>query len=66
IFGIDFEQHFSSELEELQDMERDGLLKVEDRNIKVLPEGRLLIRNIAMVFDQYVKAKKEQRFSRTI
>ncbi|MCS6997779.1 MAG: oxygen-independent coproporphyrinogen III oxidase [Aquificaceae bacterium] len=65
-FDIDFEEHFSQELEELTDMEREGLLKLEDRAIKVLPEGRLLIRNIAMVFDQYVKGKKEQRFSRTI
>ncbi|MDW8032197.1 MAG: oxygen-independent coproporphyrinogen III oxidase [Aquificaceae bacterium] len=65
-FDIDFEEHFSQELEELSDMEREGLLKLEDRAIKVLPEGRLLIRNIAMVFDQYVKGKKEQRFSRTI
>ncbi len=65
-FGINFEEHFSQELEELQDMERDGLLKIENRSIKVLPEGRLLIRNIAMVFDQYIKSSKEQRFSRTI
>ncbi|MFN7064984.1 MAG: oxygen-independent coproporphyrinogen III oxidase [Aquificaceae bacterium] len=66
MFGIDFELYFSSELEELKDMERDGLLKIEGRAIKVLPEGRLLIRNIAMVFDQYIKTAKEKRFSRTI
>ncbi|MDW8095195.1 MAG: oxygen-independent coproporphyrinogen III oxidase [Aquificaceae bacterium] len=66
LFGIDFEEHFSEELEELKGMEEDGLLKIHDRKIEVLPEGRLLIRNIAMVFDQYLKTKKEQRFSRTI
>lgn len=66
MFNIDFEEHFSAELEDLKDMERDGLLKIEDRSIRVLPEGRLLIRNIAMVFDQYIKANKERRFSRTI
>ncbi len=66
MFGINFEEHFHQELEELQDMEKDGLLKIDQRSIKVLPEGRLLIRNIAMVFDQYLKTKKEQRFSRTI
>ncbi|MCS6957367.1 MAG: oxygen-independent coproporphyrinogen III oxidase [Aquificaceae bacterium] len=66
MFGINFEEHFLSELEELKDMERDGLLKLEKKSIRALPEGRLLIRNIAMVFDQYIKAKKEQRFSRTI
>ncbi|MFN4319851.1 MAG: oxygen-independent coproporphyrinogen III oxidase [Aquificaceae bacterium] len=66
MFNIDFEEHFFAELEELKDMERDGLLKIEDRSIKVMPEGRLLIRNIAMVFDQYIKTSKEKRFSRTI
>lgn len=66
MFNIDFEDHFSAELEDLKDMERDGLLKIEGRSIRVLPEGRLLIRNIAMVFDQYIKANKERRFSRTI
>ncbi|MCS6876242.1 MAG: oxygen-independent coproporphyrinogen III oxidase [Aquificaceae bacterium] len=66
LFGIDFEERFSEELEELKGMEEDGLLKIHDRKIEVLPEGRLLIRNIAMVFDQYLKTKKEQRFSRTI
>lgn len=65
-FGMVFEEHFAEELQELSDMERDGLLRVKDRTIQVLPEGRLLIRNIAMVFDQHLKAKKEQRFSRTI
>lgn len=66
MFDINFEEHFSEELEELKGMERDGLLRIEDGAIKVLPEGRLLIRNIAMVFDQYIKTKSEQRFSRTI
>ncbi|RMH80024.1 MAG: oxygen-independent coproporphyrinogen III oxidase [Acidobacteria bacterium] len=66
VFDIDFKEHFSSELEELEDMERDGLLKLEEGAIRVLPEGKLLIRNIAMVFDQYIKSKGERRFSRTI
>ncbi|RMH08470.1 MAG: oxygen-independent coproporphyrinogen III oxidase [Aquificota bacterium] len=66
LFGISFEEHFERELEELRDMEKDGLLSIEDRAIRVLPEGRLLVRNIAMVFDQYTKQKKEPRFSRTI
>ncbi|WP_448587766.1 oxygen-independent coproporphyrinogen III oxidase [Thermocrinis sp.] len=66
LFGISFEEHFEEELIKLQDMEKDGLLEIKERTIKVLPVGRLLIRNIAMVFDQYLQQKKELRFSRTI
>ncbi|SHK42210.1 oxygen-independent coproporphyrinogen III oxidase [Thermocrinis minervae] len=66
MFGVPFEEHFEKELQELKSMEEDGLLKIEDRTIRVLPEGRLLIRNIAMVFDQYTRSKQEERFSRTI
>jgi oxygen-independent coproporphyrinogen-3 oxidase len=47
-------------------MERDGLVEIKDRAIKVLPVGRLLVRNVAMTFDQYLPKKKEMRFSRTI
>ncbi len=66
MFGINFEEHFERELCELKEMESDGLLAVKDKKITVMPEGRLLIRNIAMVFDEHIKNKKELRFSRTI
>jgi len=65
-FGINFEEHFEEELEQLKDMERDGLVEIKDRAIKILPVGRLLVRNVAMTFDQYLPKKKEMRFSRTI
>jgi oxygen-independent coproporphyrinogen-3 oxidase len=65
-FGIDFDSYFERELKELQEMEKDGLLKLSENGIKVLPLGRLLIRNICMVFDVYTRRRKERRFSRTI
>ncbi len=65
-FGISFNDYFSGELEELKTMEEDGLLKLSEGSIEVLPLGRLLIRNICMVFDVYTKRRKERRFSRTI
>jgi oxygen-independent coproporphyrinogen-3 oxidase len=39
-------------------MVRDGLLDVDAGGIRVLPKGRLLIRNICMVFDAYLEAKQ--------
>ena len=66
MFGIDFKTYFEKELEELKEMEEDGLVKLEEDRIKILPVGRLLIRNIAMVFDAHIRKKKELKFSRTI
>ena len=65
-FRLDFDNYFESELKELKEMERDGLIHLGERFLKVTPLGRLLIRNICMVFDVYTKRKVEKRFSRTI
>ena len=66
MFGIVFEDYFARELEELRELEEDGLIRVRDRRIEILPVGRMLIRNVAMVFDAYLRTKKELRFSKTI
>ena len=66
MFNIKFREYFSRELEQLKEMEEDGLIKIEEDRIKILPVGRLLIRNVAMVFDAHLRKKKELKFSRTI
>ncbi len=65
-FAIRFSDYFAQELAELQSMQDDGLLAVDSHSIRVLPSGKLLIRNICMVFDRYLRAQKEQRFSKVI
>ncbi len=65
-FGIDFGDYFSAELAELDAMAADGLLIRDEREITVTPKGRLLIRNICMVFDKYLREAREQRFSKVI
>ncbi len=64
-FNIRFADYFAGELENLQVMQIDGLLSLNAEGIQVLPGGRLLIRNICMVFDKYL-AQKQQQFSRVI
>ncbi len=64
-FDIDFSVYFSSELQALQIMQDDGLVELKAGHIVVLPAGRLLIRNICMVFDKYF-AHKQQQFSKVI
>lgn len=67
MFAIDFHEHFAPELLRLEQMEIDGLLEMDGDSIKVTPPGRLLLRNIAMAFDEYLKqAEEKPRFSRVI
>ncbi|RJG01979.1 oxygen-independent coproporphyrinogen III oxidase [Noviherbaspirillum sedimenti] len=70
-FAIDFGAYFGSELQQLQALQEDGLLRLAEGEIMVTPKGRLLIRNICMVFDRYLgmphAIKLERlRYSKTI
>jgi len=66
-FGIDFSEHFVAELDELADMAEDGLLDLRENGLTVLPAGRLLIRNISMVFDEYLRNRQQEvKFSKVI
>jgi len=64
-FGVDVRKYFASELVKLAVMEEDGLLQIEQNSIQVLPAGRLLIRNICMMFDAYLQ-KNQQQYSKVI
>ena len=65
-FGIEFSQYFATELNELKAMQNDGLLSVDSKQIIVNPNGRLLIRNICMVFDKYLRQTTKQAYSKVI
>jgi oxygen-independent coproporphyrinogen-3 oxidase len=64
-FDIKFSQYFQPELEALSQMQQDGLLTIGANTIEVLPAGKLLIRNICMIFDVYLKSRQQQ-FSKVI
>ncbi|MDI1292124.1 MAG: oxygen-independent coproporphyrinogen III oxidase [Methylobacter sp.] len=64
-FSINFADYFVRELQVLVPMQADGLLVLSVEGIRVLSAGRLLIRNICMVFDKYL-AQKQQQFSKVI
>lgn len=66
VYGIHFDDYFAKELDDLRIMELDGLLALSDGILRVLPAGRLLIRNICMVFDRYRRESAQSGFSRTI
>lgn len=53
-FDIKFKQYFATELQTLNVLVQDGLITLDDKGITVTAIGRLLIRNICMVFDAYL------------
>jgi oxygen-independent coproporphyrinogen-3 oxidase len=70
-FGIDFARYFEAELRDLRASEgpvADGLVEVEPDRLLVTPRGRLLVRNVCMTFDRYLRARTGDRpvFSRTV
>jgi oxygen-independent coproporphyrinogen-3 oxidase len=66
-YPIKFSEYFSTELTQLELLAADGLLKLDDEWITVTMKGRLLIRNICMVFDRYLAlAQSPLRYSKTI
>ncbi|MFM2588374.1 oxygen-independent coproporphyrinogen III oxidase [Vibrio sp. TBV020] len=66
-FSVTFNDYFKEDLELLQTFINDELVEVDDTEIRVTLRGRLLIRNICMCFDKYLRAKaRQQQFSRVI
>jgi len=66
-YAIDFHQYFAAEWDDLGTFEQDGLVRLTPQRIDVLAPGKLLIRNICMTFDAYLRAKSgTSRFSKVI
>jgi oxygen-independent coproporphyrinogen-3 oxidase len=67
---IVFERYFSNELEAIAALESDGLVVREKRAISITPRGRLLMRNVAMLFDAHLAnvapTGAQPRFSRVV
>jgi len=56
---IDFESYFAQELADLRRLETDGLVDIQPDWITVTPRGRLLVRTVCMVFDRYLRARRQ-------
>lgn len=68
-FGVLYSDYFATEDAELEEFISDGLLERSDTEIRVTPPGRVFVRNIAMTFDAYLRAKSDGEsplYSRTI
>lgn len=67
---LDFQKHFAKELLLLKVFVDDGLVSVDDKKITVHESGKLVLRNVAMLFDAYLDDVRKKSvnpvFSRTI
>ncbi len=65
-FGVDVPKRYASEIAQLAPMVEDGLLSVDASGIQVHNAGRLLIRRVCMVFDEYLQQSNQIRYSKVI
>jgi oxygen-independent coproporphyrinogen-3 oxidase len=70
-YPISFSAYFAQEIEQLHELAELGLLNMDADWITVSLKGRLLIRNICMVFDRHLQEARRlqsepQRYSRTL
>ncbi len=74
-YPITFKAYFTRELEALKELAELGLVTLDDDWITVTLKGRLLIRNVCMVFDRHLHEARQlqsqtgvpqQRYSRTV
>jgi oxygen-independent coproporphyrinogen-3 oxidase len=68
-FGPAARQALQPSVEQLRELEDDGLVTFDGTVLRVTPLGQLLVRNVAMLFDAYLPkhAKdKQPTFSRTV
>jgi oxygen-independent coproporphyrinogen III oxidase len=66
-YMINFREYFKSELQELVEKEKNGLIMIEEDGIKVTEIGWFFIRAIALVFDRYLQHDANRaRFSKIL
>lgn len=64
---LDFKTYFAAELEHLKELQKQGLVVVDDTGIQVTAQGWFFVRAVAMQFDRYLQADRNRaRFSRII
>lgn len=67
--SVTFDSYFATELQRLGEHAADGLVQLEESEIRVTDLGRIFIRNIAMEFDPYLEKQSlgsRPLFSKTL
>ncbi len=68
LFNINFKEYFADAIEALKPFAEEELITMDENTIECSETGTLLIRNIAMPFDAYMKnhAANSKTFSKTV
>ena len=68
LFNVKFSEYFADAIEALKPFEEEELLSMNEEFIECSQTGTLLIRNIAMPFDAYMKkhSSNKKTFSKTV
>lgn len=66
-YMIDFKSYFATELEALKELEKSGMVVLEDGSLQVTDFGWFFVRAVAMLFDRYLQTDRNRaRFSKII
>ena len=66
-YGVSISHYFADEIARLTPLIKDKLVRLSDDGLNVTPRGRMLMRNIAMIFDRHLgPAAIAERFSKAI
>jgi oxygen-independent coproporphyrinogen-3 oxidase len=66
-YMIDFKSYFATELEALKELEKSGMVVLEDGGLQVTDFGWFFVRAVAMLFDRYLQTDRNRaRFSKII
>ena len=65
MFGGSKQEQLEHRLDHKLNASSDGI-DMDAAGIRIMPKGRLLGRNVAMVFDEYLAKKHSNRFSKVI
>jgi len=66
-FGVDPREYFRDALDDLEEMVADGLVEIEEDQLRITARGRFFLRNACMPFDAYLRRPGDRpRYSRTV
>jgi oxygen-independent coproporphyrinogen III oxidase len=64
---LDFKTYFAPEMEQMRELEKQGMVIIDGSGIQVTAQGWFFVRGVAMQFDKYLQADRNRaRFSRII
>ncbi|MBI3230867.1 MAG: oxygen-independent coproporphyrinogen III oxidase, partial [Burkholderiales bacterium] len=63
---IDFCQYFAAEISRLQEFVELGLITLDQQHLAVTPRGRMFVRAVAMVFDDFLSKATAATYSKLI